>query len=169
MKTTEKTKPEQTLIKKYKYIEQFGYKSIFIRMLIFLLIFSAVILTALYIYSEYTFKQNSRDRLELIEESILSNTQKSMDREFNNLYSQLELILMDESIRAEMTAPDINNSIRTYGVVNQLDLICSINEAVSEAVFYIPTNDSLITSSGTIFQNVSNLSNEKIQSFVKSS
>ena len=134
----------------FSLISKFGFNSVFVRTLLFMLVFSAVMLFAVLSYSYYTVRQNARERLELRTESVLEKTQETVDREFESLNSQLRLLLNDDALRAVMTAPNLTNDERNYRVVTQMESVTLLNESVSDIYLYIPTIDQILVGSGLV-------------------
>lgn len=131
------------LVGKYKF------KSIFVKILIFLLLYSSVFLAVIFLYNNYIIKNNVEKRLELRTLGVLEKTQESIDRELRNLSNQIRQLSKEEYIRAAMTAPNLKNTERNYNIVQQLSSVVSVSELVDEAVLYITTDDTFFSSEGT--------------------
>ena len=131
------------LVGKYKF------KSIFVKILIFLLLYSSVFLAVIFLYNNYIIKNNVEKRLELRTLGALEKTQESIGRELRNLSNQIRQLSKEEYIRAAMTAPNLKNTERNYNIVQQLSSVVSVSELVDEAVLYITTDDTFFSSEGT--------------------
>lgn len=133
----------------YHLVGKYKSRSIFVRILFILLVYSAVLLVVLFLYNSHMLRRNVEQRLELRTLGVLERTQESVDRELKNLSGQIRQLSRDEYITAEMTAPNISNAVRNYDIVYQLQTAQAINGLVSGAFLYVPTDDTFFSSEGT--------------------
>lgn len=133
---------------RFNLVGRYKLKSVFVRILMVLLVYSAVLLIVLFAYNRYIVRKNVEQRLEQRTMGFLEKTQESIDRELHNLSGQVMQLSKDEYIRAEMTAPNIRDSDRNYNIVYQLQSVQMINDLVDEACLYIPTDDTFFSSTG---------------------
>ena len=96
---------------RFKLIGKYKFKSIFVRNLLLLILYSSVFLAVIFLYSNYMVRRNVAQRLELRTQAILEKTQESVDRELKNLEGQILQLSRDEYIVADMTAPNIKTQI----------------------------------------------------------
>lgn len=124
---------------RFKLIGKYKFKSIFVRNLLLLILYSSVFLAVIFLYSNYMVRRNVAQRLELRTQAILEKTQESVDRELKNLEGQILQLSRDEYIVADMTAPNIKNSDRNYNIVYQLQAVRNVCDLVDEAYLYVTT------------------------------
>ena len=133
---------------RFKLIGKYKFKSIFVRNLLLLILYSLVFLAVIFLYSNYMVRRNVAQRLELRTQAILEKTQESVDRELKNLEGQILQLSRDEYIVADMTAPNIKNSDRNYNIVYQLQAVRNVCDLVDEAYLYVTTDETIFTSYG---------------------
>ncbi len=133
---------------KFNLVGKYKFKSVFVRILIFLLLYSSLLLTVLYTYNRYIMRKNVEQRLEIRTLAVLEKTREGIDRELHNLSNQMVQLSKDEYIRAVMTAPNIKNSDRNYNIVYQLQSVKLVNDLVSGAFLYLPSDDTFYSSEG---------------------
>lgn len=133
---------------RFKLIGKYKFKSIFVRNLLLLILYSSVFLAVIFLYSNYMVRRNVAQRLELRTQAILEKTQESVDRELKNLEGQILQLSRDEYIVADMTAPNIKNSDRNYNIVYQLQAVRNVCDLVDEAYLYVTTDETIFTSYG---------------------
>lgn len=139
---------DRTVNSRFSLVGKYKYKSVFVRILIFLLLYSSLLLAVLYTYNRYIMKKNVEQRLGIRTLAVLEKTQESIDRELHNLSNQIVQLSKDEYIRAVMTAPNIKNSERNYNIVYQLQSVKLVNDLVSGAFLYLPSDDTFYSSDG---------------------
>jgi len=133
---------------RFNLVGKYKYKSVFVRILLFLLLYSSLLLAVLYTYNRYIMKKSVEQRLGLRTLAVLEKTQEGIDRELHNLSNQIIQLSKDEYIRAVMTAPNIKNSERNYNIVYQLQSVKLVNDLVSGAFLYLPSDDTFYSSDG---------------------
>lgn len=139
---------DKAISSRFNLVGKYKFKSVFVRILIFLLLYSSLLLAVLYTYNRYIMRKNVEQRLGIRTFAVLEKTQESIDRELHNLSNQIVQLSKDEYIRAVMTAPNIKNSERNYNIVYQLQSVKLVNDLVSGAFLYLPSDDTFYSSEG---------------------